>query len=172
MSKYSSLGIIRNLTKAYTDIRKNQIKDTKKVNLNDSGSIINDNGKMKYNSTNNNQFSLISKSDNKLELVAWHLPPKYVEKFEITLDILKELSLKCLKYIFYYLVTRLQEDQQKRIMPKFNEDENKILDKNIRENVYDMTKKIKECEENIKFIQYFKTENMSEQTSILIFNFK
>lgn len=52
-------------------------------------------------------------------------------------------------------------------MPKFNEDENKILDKNIRENVHDMTRKIKECEENIKFIQYFKTDNMAEQTSIL-----
>lgn len=114
MSKYSSLGVIRNLSKVYAELRKNQIKDTKKVNLNDSGSIINDNGKMKYNSPNNNQFSLISKNDNKLELVAWHLPPKYVEKFETTLDVLKELSLKCKKNIvlnFSYKITRRSTEE-------------------------------------------------------------
>ena len=37
-------------------------------------------------------------------------------------------------------------------MPKFNEDDNKKIDKQINLNIRDMTKKIKECEDNIRHI--------------------
>lgn len=50
-------------------------------------------------------------------------------------------------------------------MPKFDEDENLRLDKQIRINTYDMTKKIKECEEIIKEISCQKIENFQESTS-------
>jgi hypothetical protein len=50
-------------------------------------------------------------------------------------------------------------------MPKFKEEENKKLDRQIRENINDMTKKIKECEAHIKFISYYKAEDSHQQTS-------
>ena len=48
MSKYQSVGPIRNLTSKYVEIQKIIIDYPKKgKNLNDSGSIINDNGKLR-----------------------------------------------------------------------------------------------------------------------------
>jgi LPS O-antigen subunit length determinant protein (WzzB/FepE family) len=52
-------------------------------------------------------------------------------------------------------------------MPKFDDDENIKLDKQIRINTYEMTKKIKECEEVIKEISMQKIENIQESTSII-----
>ena len=50
-------------------------------------------------------------------------------------------------------------------MPKFDDDENLQLDKQIRVNTIEMTKKIKECEEIIKEISLEKIDNQSESTS-------
>jgi hypothetical protein len=47
MSKTFSIGSIRNLSKLYAEIRKNLAKENRSFSLNDSGSMINDNGKMK-----------------------------------------------------------------------------------------------------------------------------
>jgi hypothetical protein len=51
-------------------------------------------------------------------------------------------------------------------MPKFDDDENIRLDKQIRINTYEMTRKIKECEELIKEISIQKIDNLQEATSI------
>jgi len=32
-----------------------------------------------------------------MELPDWRLPPRYMEKFDIANDIMKELSIKCMK---------------------------------------------------------------------------
>lgn len=61
------------------------------------------------------------------------------------------------------IVNKLQEDQQKRIMPKFNDKENKLLDVQIRKNIFDMTQKIKECEDNIKQLSYINLTNLQEE---------
>jgi len=50
-------------------------------------------------------------------------------------------------------------------MPKFDDDENIRLDKQIRMNTSEMTRKIKECEELIKEISMQKIENSQEATS-------
>jgi hypothetical protein len=39
-------------------------------------------------------FSLIPQNE-KLELASWHLPPKYMELYDKSNDILKELYIKC-----------------------------------------------------------------------------
>ena len=43
-------------------------------------------------------------------------------------------------------------------MPKFDDDENKKIDRLIRDNIREMTKKIKECEDNIKMMAFEKIE--------------
>lgn len=50
-------------------------------------------------------------------------------------------------------------------MPKFDDEENLKLDKQIRINTYEMTKKIKECEEILKEISLQKIDNLQESTS-------
>lgn len=57
-------------------------------------------------------------------------------------------------------------------MPKFNEDENLKLDKQIRLGLHDMTKKIKECEDNIKQISFENTESVQEKRSTIIYSNK
>ena len=47
-----------------------------------------------------------------------------MERFDMCNDIIKELEIKCIFFI-YYLDSRLQENQQKRLVPKFDDDENK-----------------------------------------------
>lgn len=47
MSKHNTLGIIRNLSIKYADFRREINNSQKKVSLNDSGSLINDSGKIK-----------------------------------------------------------------------------------------------------------------------------
>jgi hypothetical protein len=65
-------------------------------------------------------------------------------------------------------VTRLQEDQQKRIMFKFNDDENIKLDRIIKTTREEITKKIKTCEENIKKISYEVIDSNEERRSIIL----
>ena len=51
MSKSSTIGVIRSLSSKYVEIKRNLNNSSKRVNLNDSGnsgSLINDNGKIKY----------------------------------------------------------------------------------------------------------------------------
>ncbi len=64
-------------------------------------------------------------------------------------------------------MTRLQEDQQKRIMFKFNDDENIKLDRLIKIIREEITKKIKICEESIKKISYEVIDGNEERRSII-----
>ena len=110
---------------------------------------VNENEYYKPNSLNESasserKLNLVSKQDNRVELVSWHLPPRYMESYDKCNDILKELSIK---------LGKLQEEQQKRMTPKFDESENKILDNNINLIIGDMTDKIKLCERGIREIK-------------------
>jgi len=53
-----------------------------------------------------------------------------------------------------------------RIMTKFRESENRVLDRKIRENMKEMTKKIREIDDNIKYISMEKLGNCKEEGSI------
>lgn len=64
--------------------------------------------------------------------------------FNSTVVIYEDLKMKCKQInftiFFYNLVDSLVQEQQKRIMPKFDEDENKRIDRKIKELVIDMTR--------------------------------
>ena len=83
-----------------------------------------------------------------------------MDLFEKTTDYYNEILTKC--KFNSKLVTKLQEQQQKRITPKFNEDENKQLDRNIYNSIIEITKKIKNCEENIKQISIIQLLSVAE----------
>ena len=53
-------------------------------------------------------------------------------------------------FSFLPLVANLQAEEQKRIVPKFDESENKIIDRKIKEYIIETTSKVKKCEANIK----------------------
>ena len=57
----------------------------------------------------------------------------------------------------------LKSYQQKRIIPKFDEEENIEIDKNIKKLIIVMTNKVKKCEDNIKLLNKFNKFNLSEQ---------
>ena len=66
---------------------------------------------------------------------------------------------------------KLQTLQQKRIMPKFDEEENKKIDRQIKELILKMTQKVKICENNIKSLNkiYFDSaQNESIKNNIQI----
>jgi hypothetical protein len=99
---------------------------------------------------------------NELSSLNKTLPPKYMERFDMCNDIIKELEIKFIIFI-YYLVSRLQENQQKRLVPKFDDDENKKLDKDISSLIMEMTNRLKQCEDNIKQMISKSTESELEE---------
>ena len=130
-----SFGIINDLSSKYL-----KIKEIYKKNKNDMLSsfessmkdLISDKGKDSL--LNNNQY----------ELSIWHLPPKYIEMYDQTNDLFKECEI-------YF--NKLQEEQQKKIMPSFDENENKLIDNNIEKITYNLNMKIKDINNLIKKIK-------------------
>lgn len=57
----------------------------------------------------------------------------------------------------------LQQEQQKRIIPKFDDEENRKIDKKIKELVIDMTRKVKQADENINLLNRLNFNSRSEQ---------
>lgn len=47
MSKFATHGAIRTLTSKYAELKRNLADNPRKISLNDSGNLINDNGKHK-----------------------------------------------------------------------------------------------------------------------------
>ena len=144
-----SLGVINNLSYKYGKI-KQQINENysfrQPSSLNDSG-----NGFI----TDSRKIGFILKGDHpKTELSNWHLPPKYSEIFEHCNDIFQELTIK---------YGKLQQEQQKRITPNFDENENKILDNNIHSLSQEITDKLKECERCLKEIKFEQTTSPLEE---------
>jgi len=68
---------------------KTQSYTPRKQSLNDSGSCLNETGKTTL--LQNNQ----SYPQGPVELQHWNLPPKYMELFDNTSDMFKEIQLKC-----------------------------------------------------------------------------
>jgi len=95
--KMNSIGTFRSLNNRYQDLRKefkNKSFSQRKMSLNDSGSCLNETGKttLLQNTHKSNKGPV--------ELQHWNLPPKYMELFDKTSDIFKEIQLKC-KMVFY-----------------------------------------------------------------------
>ena len=124
-TKENKFGIIRNLSIRYLMIRE-------KLNIN-------------YNKINNSNYletshnerftsHLISSKD-KIELQNIY-SPKYMEIYEKCNNLLKDLDIE---------FNKLKEEQQKRIVPSFNEAESKLINQNIQMISDKMTKKLKKC---------------------------
>ena len=126
ISKESKYGIMRNLSIRYLMIRE-------KININYN----NNNDAINYvESSHNERFTshLISTKD-RIELQNFN-NPKYMDLYEQCNDLLKDLEVE---------FNKLKEEQQKRVVPSFNEAESKLISQNIQLISDKMTKKLKKC---------------------------
>ena len=142
------LGIVRNLSYKYGKI-KQQINENnlykQNPSLNDSS-----NGFM----SDNRKTGFIPQDNPHIELSNWHLPPKFVDIYINCNDLFQQLTIK---------YADLQEEQQKRIVPNFNESETAIIDNKIYTISQDITSKLKQCEKYIKDIKFFDTNSIDEE---------
>ena len=125
-SKEQNNGVSRNLSMRYIMIReKMNIHYNKKNNI-----------KSYFNENNSDRFTsqLISSKD-KIELQNLQ-SPRYVDMYEQCNNLLKDLEIE---------FNKLKEEQQKRIVPTFDETNTKLINQNIQMISDKMTKKLKKC---------------------------
>ena len=142
------LGVIRNLSYKYGKI-KQQINENnlykQNPSLNDSS-----NGFM----SDNRKTGFIPQDNPHIELSNWHHPPKFVDIYINCNDLFQQLTIK---------YADLQEEQQKRIVPNFNESETAIIDNKIYTISQNITIKLKQCEKYIKDIKFVDTNSTDEE---------
>ena len=125
-SKEKNNGVSRNLSMRYIMIReKMNIHYNKKNNT-----------KSYFNENNNDKFTsqLISSND-KIELQNLQ-PPRYMDMYEQCNNLLQDLEIE---------FNKLKEEQQKRIVPSFDETNTKLINQNIQMISDRMTHKLKKC---------------------------
>lgn len=130
--KESKYGISRNLSFRYlTILQKLNIHYNKE---NNSKALISED-------ISNNRFTskLISSND-KIELQNVSTP-KYMQLYEECNNILKDFDIE---------FNKLKEEQQKRIVPNFNETESKLITQNIQMISSKMTQQLKKCKQLAK----------------------
>ena len=127
-SKEMKYGIIKNLSIRFLMIRE-------KLN-------IHYNKKKEYsqlyyldNINNDKLNSQLISPRNEVELKEIYLP-NYMELYEQSNNLLKEFEVE---------LNKLKEEQQKRIVPSFNDVESKLIDQNIHMITEKMTQKLKKC---------------------------
>ena len=125
--KENKYGISRSLLIRYLAIRE-------KLNTNYNK---NNNNNIYYNenSHNNRYTSQLISSKDKIELQNIYTP-RYMEVYEQCNNLLKDLEVE---------FNKLKEEQQKRIVPSFNESESKLINQNIQYISNKMTQKLKKC---------------------------
>ena len=125
-SKEKNNGVSRNLSMRYIMIReKMNIHYNKKNNI-----------KSYFNDNNNDKFTsqLISSND-RIELQNLQ-PPRYMDMYEQCNNLLQDLEIE---------FNKLKEEQQKRIVPSFDETNTKLINQNIQMISDRMTQKLKKC---------------------------
>ena len=125
-SKEKNNGVSRNLSMRYIMIReKMNIPYNKKNNI-----------KSYFNENNSDRFTsqLISSKD-KIELQNLQ-SPRYMDMYEQCNNLLKDLEIE---------FNKLKEEQQKRIVPTFDETNTKLINQNIQMISDKMTRKLKKC---------------------------
>jgi syntaxin 16 len=120
--KENKYGIMRNLSIRYLMIRE-------KLNINYS----NNNSTINYAESSHNERFISTKD--RIELQNFN-NPKYMDLYEQCNDLLKDLEVE---------FNKLKEEQQKRVVPSFNEAESKLISQNIQLISDKMTKKLKKC---------------------------
>ena len=129
--KETKFGIIRNLSMRFLMIRE-------KLNINYNK----DNNKsyISENISNNRFTSKLIQSNEKIELQNM-TSPKYMDIYEQCDNLLKDFDIE---------FNKLKEEQQKRIVPNFNETESKLITQNIQMISIKMTKQLKKCKQLTK----------------------
>jgi syntaxin 16 len=100
-----------------------------KLNINYS----NNNSTINYAESSHNERFISTKD--RIELQNFN-NPKYMDLYEQCNDLLKDLEVE---------FNKLKEEQQKRVVPSFNEAESKLISQNIQLISDKMTKKLKKC---------------------------
>ena len=130
--KESKYGISRNLSFRYlTILQKLNIHYNKE---NNSKALISE------DITNNRYTSKLISSNDKIELQNVSTP-KYMQLYEECNNILKDFDIE---------FNKLKEEQQKRIVPNFNETESKLITQNIQMISSKMTQQLKKCKQLAK----------------------
>ena len=125
--KESKYGISRNLSLRYlTMLQKLNIHYNKE---NNSKALISE------DISNNRYTSKLISSNEKIELTNI-TSPKYMQLYEECDNLLKEFDIE---------FNKLKEEQQKRIVPNFNETESKLITQNIQMISSKMTQQLKKC---------------------------
>ena len=125
--KESKYGISRNLSLRYlTMLQKLNIHYNKE---NNSKALISE------DISNNRYTSKLISSNDKIELTNI-TSPKYMQLYEECDNLLKEFDIE---------FNKLKEEQQKRIVPNFNETESKLITLNIQMISSKMTQQLKKC---------------------------
>ena len=92
------------------------------------------------NISNNRFTSKLIQSNEKIELQNIS-SPKYMDIYEQCDNLLKDFDIE---------FNKLKEEQQKRIVPNFNETESKLITQNIQMISIKMTKQLKKCKQLTK----------------------
>ena len=130
--KESKYGISRNLSFRYlTILQKLNIHYNKE---NNSKALISE------DISNNRYTSKLISSNDKIELQNVSTP-KYMQLYEECNNILKDFDIE---------FNKLKEEQQKRIVPNFNETESKLITQNIQMISSKMTQQLKKCKQLAK----------------------
>ena len=164
MSSSLKFGITRDLS-----IRFMMLKE--KLNIYYNTNSTNNNVINELNTSERAQSHLLSSND-KIEMTDYKYTPKYMETYEKCNDLLKEFELE---------FNKLKEEQQKRIVPNFNDTELKLISQNIQMISKTMTEKLQKCkqysnelksmlassdlDENIKINMYQNLLNRLAETS-------
>jgi syntaxin 16 len=125
-SKEKNSGVSRNLSMRYIMIREKMNTHYNKKN----------NIKSYFNENNNDKFTsqLISSND-RIELQNLQ-SPRYMDMYEQCNNLLQDLEIE---------FNKLKEEQQKRIVPSFDETNTKLINQNIQMISDRMTQKLKKC---------------------------
>ena len=147
--KDSKYGITRNLSIRFLMIRE-------KLNIN-YGKDNNIRTYISENISNNRYTSKLISSNDKMELQNINTP-KYMEIYEKCDNILKDFDIE---------FTKLKEEQQKRIVPNFNETESKLITQNIQMISNKMTSQLKNCKRLTKDLKiYLANSDLDENVKI------
>jgi len=146
------LGIFVNKFNQFKNYRIEFLNSSSNTNYN----LYNDNNKLLESFLNEDKISI--KNSKLLEMNSFPLTNDNNQNF---IDIFNN-SKSLYEELCNNLIT-LKSYQQKRIIPKFDEEENIEIDKNIKKLIIVMTNKVKKCEDNIKLLNKINKFNLSEQ---------
>ena len=128
MSTSLKFGITRDLSMRYAMLK----EKLNKYNKSNNNNIINDlNANEKANS------HLLSSND-KIELANYNYSERYMETYEKCNDLLREFEIE---------FNKLKEEQQKYVIPNFNDTESKLISQNIQMISKTMTEKLQKCKQ-------------------------